>query len=238
MQPSGSPDPASPTVLRDPAGPGQPDGSTPAEGPAPGNGSPEAGSPPGTGSGAGEGSASRGLRRAVGNRRRALLAAAVALPLAAGLAVAVRPDPAPRPPAAAPGDGCVVGSWTVESYTEDVPLAQLGTVRFTGSGARTVLRADGTGSTDYGTATVYRARVNGRLVTLTVAGTVRYRYRATGGMFTSTDPVSNARSTVSVDGRAVTAAPLTVNPEPAGYTCAGGVLTQSTGSYRIRLRRD
>lgn len=166
------------------------------------------------------------------------LAGAAVLSVAAVATAVAWPSAAPRPATAGPtGDACLVGTWRVESYSEDVPLAGSGTVRFTGSGARTTLRADGTGETDYGTGTVYRATVNGRRVTLTISGNVRYRYRTRGGTLLVSDVVPAARSAVAVDGRAVTATPLHVNADPAGYTCAGTSMTQSTSAYRARYRR-
>ncbi|WFE25654.1 hypothetical protein O7623_20010 [Solwaraspora sp. WMMD791] len=138
------------------------------------------------------------------------------------------------------GDPCVVGSWQVDDYQEDVALPEpFGRTRFTGTGpgARVELRADGHGRTDYGDGTTFAGVVSGIALTLTVTGEVSYRYRAVDGTVAFTDVVADGTVTLSGAGLAPQRDALTAEFEPASYECDGDTLVQQTSLYTARMSR-
>lgn len=141
---------------------------------------------------------------------------------------------------AAGGDPCVVGSWQVDDYQEDLALPEpFGRTRFTGTGpgARVELRADGHGTTDYGDGTTFGGVVSGIALTLTVTGQVTYRYRAVDGTVAFTDVVADGTVTLSGAGLAPQRDALTADFDPASYDCSGDTLTQQTALYSARMSR-
>jgi hypothetical protein len=144
----------------------------------------------------------------------------------------------PAPGAKALVDRCVVGTWRTDRYQEDVPVAGVGSVRFTGQGAQVRLAADGTGVTDYGSGTTYTATINGVGYRLAVSGTVRFGYRTDNGTVSFTGVTANGTEilTRTDTGQQVTDA-LSGSSDPARYTCAGDQLVEFTNQYRAELHR-
>jgi hypothetical protein len=140
--------------------------------------------------------------------------------------------------AAALVDECVVGTWRMSHYEEDVPVAGFGTVRFTGEGAEVRLKDDGTGVTDYKDGTTFNATLGGVVYKLVVTGTVSFGYRTNNGAVSFTGVTASGKETLtrSDTGQQVSQ-DLTGNSDPASYTCSGDSLTEFTNQYRAEMRR-
>ncbi|HYN94822.1 MAG TPA: hypothetical protein VES42_13315, partial [Pilimelia sp.] len=125
------------------------------------------------------------------------------------------------------------------SHREDVPVAGVGTVTFTGgAGASTVYAADGTGTTSYPPGTAFEGRTGGRTVRLVVAGVVTYGFAARDGTLSFRAVRSRASATVFVDGRrSGSPTPFVAGDDPATYACTGGTLVQRTALYETTLTR-
>jgi hypothetical protein len=140
-------------------------------------------------------------------------------------------------------DECVVGSWEMTSYNEDVPT-QVGTVplALAGKGAAMRFSKDGRGVQDFGTGTQFSGTVTASgqnaKVNLEIKGTVRYDFRTNDGVMS----FSNLQS----DGKATVYTPLTGqsttqdfkgSSDPSKYTCSGDKMTMSTSAYQSELKR-
>jgi hypothetical protein len=170
----------------------------------------------------------------------ALSATLVVLVVAIVVVVVARSGDARRTGAAgAVVDSCVVGTWKVTAYHEDVPVNGVGTVRFTGAGFEVRLRADGSGVTDYhDSGTTFKAEINSIPYTLVVTGTVRFDFRADAGSvsFSHLRPTGKEKLTNDKTGQSETL-DLQGSGEPASYTCAGNALIEFTGQYRAEMSR-
>ena len=135
-------------------------------------------------------------------------------------------------------DRCVVGTWTVTKYTEQVPIAGVGDVTFTGKGAEVRLRGNGTGTTDYRNGTTYTATISGVNYRLVVTGTVTFTFRTGAGTVTFTDVKANGKETITrEDTGASETADLVGNLSPASFTCGGNSMVESTNRYRSEMAR-
>jgi hypothetical protein len=135
-------------------------------------------------------------------------------------------------------DECVIGTWRMSHYEEDVPVKDIGNVKFTGEGAEVRLRADGTGVTDYKDGTTFDATVGGVAYKLVVTGTVSFGYRTSNGTVSFSGVTASGQETLTRTdtGQQVTQE-LTGSSDPASYTCSGDSLTEFTNQYRAELRR-
>jgi len=148
----------------------------------------------------------------------------------------------PTPKEASPPlvDPCVVGTWQVDSYEEDIALEEpFGRTRFSGvgPGARVELREDGSGTTDYGDGTTFEGFVAGTVVTLTVSGQVTYRFRALDGTVSFSDVDADGTVTLSAPGLDSESQTLVVDFDPASYQCDGDTMTQSTTLYTAEMSK-
>jgi hypothetical protein len=140
--------------------------------------------------------------------------------------------------AAALVDECVVGTWRMSHYEEDVPVAGVGTVKFTGEGAEVRLKDDGTGVTDYKDGTTFNATLGGVVYKLVVTGTVSFGYRTNNGAVSFTGVTASGKETLTrTDTGQQVSQDLTGSSDPASYTCSGGSLTEFTNQYRAEMRR-
>jgi hypothetical protein len=140
--------------------------------------------------------------------------------------------------AAALVDECVVGTWRMSHYEEDVPVAGFGTVKFTGEGAEVRLKDDGTGVTDYKDGTTFNATLSGVVYKLVVTGTVSFGYRTNNGAVSFTGVTASGKETLTrTDNGQQVSQDLTGNSDPASYTCSGDSLTEFTNQYRAEMRR-
>jgi hypothetical protein len=145
---------------------------------------------------------------------------------------------------ASPGlvDDCVVGTWSMTSYSENVPVPNVGTVPFKlqGKGAVMTFGADGKGKQDYGSGTNFAgdATVSGTTVTinLKVEGDITYDFRTSGGTMTFSDLVSNANATVSAAGQEETDK-FDGSDDASKYTCQADRMTMTTSDYTMQLSK-
>jgi len=141
-------------------------------------------------------------------------------------------------------DQCVVGTWTMTSYTEDVPVPQVGTVPFAldGKGATMKFGKDGKGVQDFGTGTNFKGdvTVSGQTVaiTLKVNGQLTYDFRTNDGVMSYSNLTSNAKYTVSAaaTGQSETD-DFAGSTDPSKYTCSGDKMTMSTSVYQSELKK-
>jgi hypothetical protein len=141
-------------------------------------------------------------------------------------------------------DDCVVGTWKMTSYSENVPVPNVGTVPFKlkGTGAVLTFGADGKGKQDYGTGTNFAgdATVSGTSVTinLKVTGDITYDFRtSSSGTMTFSNLVSNAKATVSAGGQEESD-DFDGSDDPSKYTCQGTRITMSTSDYTMQLSKS
>jgi hypothetical protein len=135
-------------------------------------------------------------------------------------------------------DNCVVGTWKMNAYSEDVPVDGVGTVKFTGQGAQVRLRADGTGVTDYGSGTTFTGTISGVTYKLVVSGTVKFDYKAKDGTVSFSNLSASGKETVTRSGTDQQfTQDLTGSSDPANYTCAGDTMVEYTDQYRAEMGR-
>jgi hypothetical protein len=159
---------------------------------------------------------------------------------------AAGPGPASGSPRASAGtsavpavDACVVGRWKVTSHQETVGIPNVGTVTFTGGqDAVLLLKADGTGTTDYGSGTTFTGKANGRTITLIISGTVTYRFHTANGTVSFSDVQSAAEGVVKLDGSEIGREKFQASDDPAKYTCNSTRLTESTNLYETVMARE
>src|SRR5262249_44827817 len=124
-------------------------------------------------------------------------------------------------------DECVVGTWETTSYTEEVPVPQVGPVPFslTGKGATMKFGKDGKGVQDFGTGTNFTGNVTASgqtvKVNLKITGDVKYDFRTNDGGMTFSNLVSNGKATVSAPSIGFTQTEdFKANNDPSNYTCS------------------
>jgi hypothetical protein len=167
----------------------------------------------------------------------AILVAAIVVVAVVRASGRSNPSTAGSTEAASLVDECVVGTWRMTHYQEDVPVQNVGNVRFTGDGAEVRLRADGTGVTDYKDGTTFNATVDGVTYTLVVTGTVSFGYRTSNGTFSFSDVTASGAETLTrTDTGQQVKQDLAGSSDPASYTCSGDSLTEFTNQYRAEMR--
>jgi hypothetical protein len=140
-------------------------------------------------------------------------------------------------------DKCVVGSWTMTSYSENVPIDQVGNVPFTLSGPGSKFTFDSKGKVveDYGSGTVFTGNVTQAGTTvpvkLTISGTVSGDIGTNNGAMSYANLKSTAKAVVSAAGQNQTQ-PFTASTDPSNYTCSGDKMTLSTSTYKEELKRS
>jgi hypothetical protein len=128
------------------------------------------------------------------------------------------------------------------TYSEDVPIQQVGTVPFklSGQGATLTFDKDGKSVEDFGKGTKFTGNVTEAgstvPVTLTVSGTVTATVGTNNGAMSYTHLQSTAKAVVSAAGQNQTQ-PFNGNSDPSNYTCSGNKLTLSTSTYNEELKR-
>jgi hypothetical protein len=146
--------------------------------------------------------------------------------------------PAPSESSVADVDGCLVGRWRVTSQREDVAVPNVGRVAFTGSGAQTELRPDGTGRTDFGDGTLFKGTLNGRTIRLEVRGELTFRFTARDGTISVRNTTSRASAQIFVDGLPYGGSEaFEVTEDPASYECLGNIMIERTGVSETRFTR-
>jgi hypothetical protein len=99
------------------------------------------------------------------------------------------------------------------------------------------LRADGTGTYDYGSGVVYRGTISGQSVTITFSGTVTFSFKTVDKAITYSNPSANGEAVVKVNGTTTTSIPLDMDTKPSSYECSSGSLTLSSDLVTTELRK-
>jgi hypothetical protein len=134
-------------------------------------------------------------------------------------------------------DPCLVGTWRTTEDRQHLDVPGVGTVEVVGSGVEVHIGPDGSDRQEYGSAAPYSSTVNGKLLEITVTGTVRGTIRTGGGIISFQDMSASGTVTATVDGTVVTSAPLTPGTDPVSYTCAADRLTERGPQYTVTLAR-
>ncbi|MDI1461230.1 M48 family metalloprotease [Catellatospora sp. KI3] len=137
----------------------------------------------------------------------------------------------------ATAQSCLVGDWTETSDILDLDIADVGTVRFTGSGTRQSFHADGTITIDYAQATPLRATSTGHLLEITVQGGASGSYRADGSTITYGDWTPRGTVVTRLDGTVLASADLPASASPEQYSCAGETMLLYGSDYQVELTR-
>jgi hypothetical protein len=135
-------------------------------------------------------------------------------------------------------DQCVVGTWELTSYREDVSVPQVGPVPFSldGKGATMKFNKEGKGVQDFGDGTEFTGDVNGATVTLKITGDISFDFRTNDGVMSYSNMVSNSKAIVSAAGSSQTE-DFKGSTDPSKYTCSGDKMTMSTSLYQSELKR-
>jgi hypothetical protein len=139
-------------------------------------------------------------------------------------------------------DQCVVGVWQMTSYSEDVPVPNVGSVPFTlsGNGAKMTFGKDGKGIQDFGAGTNFVGNVTQAGTTVPVnlqlSGKVTYDFRTNDGVMSFSNMVSQGKATVSAGGQSQSQ-DYKGDTDPSKYICNGDKMTMSTSAYQSELKR-
>jgi hypothetical protein len=140
------------------------------------------------------------------------------------------PSPTPNPAA------CVIGSWRVtdQQVVNNINGQQ---VVFTGSGATSTFRPDGTYTSNYNNVHL-NANVNGVEWSEVVQGTVTGHWAIDNGDLSSSSVTSNGTETLYEDGTYNNSGPLETLPVAAPYQCSGNTFRESfpTGGSAVATR--
>jgi len=147
-------------------------------------------------------------------------------------------------PGAALVDACVVGTWDMTSYTEDVPIQGVGSVPFSlvGSGPIVKFSKEGKGSQEFGSGVNYSGNVTQSgttaKVNLKLTGAIKFDFRTNDNVMSFSNMTSTAKGTVSVPatGQSQTDA-YNGDTNPSKYTCSGNTMTMSTSTYKAELKK-
>ena len=141
-------------------------------------------------------------------------------------------------------DQCVVGTWEMTSYREDVAVPEVGPVPFTltGKGATMKFTKDGKGVQDFGDGTTFTGdvTVSGQSATinLKITGDIKYDFRTNDGVMSYSNLVSTGKATVSAPATGQTETEdFKGSSDPSKYTCKDDKMTMSTSLYQSELKR-
>jgi hypothetical protein len=133
------------------------------------------------------------------------------------------PSASPSPTLAADLDPCLIGTW--KSVNANV-INQINgqPTEFIGQGPTATYRANGTGKTDYGKRTVFRATVNGNKWTYIITGYIAWHWRIRGGEERDSHPREHGTLALFDNGVYNNGGPLRLGSGPGRYTCSGNTL--------------
>jgi hypothetical protein len=141
-------------------------------------------------------------------------------------------------------DKCVVGTWEMTAYTEQVPVDGVGNVPFKldGKGATLTFSKDGKGVQDFGDGTNFVGAVSASGtsvdVNLKITGALKYDFRTNDGVMSYSHLTSDAKYTISSAVTTPTAEDtLPGSSDPSKYNCDGSKMTMSTSSYSSELHK-
>jgi hypothetical protein len=150
----------------------------------------------------------------------AALAAFCAFTVACGVA------PAAAKPAI--GDSCLVGAWVLQHEESSSGYTYNGTpVPVSGlAGARMTLGADGGETLVFdGSGALVGTAADGRVLSITIGGSVTYHFHADGHRYTETGTVTSLPTTATIGGASVTNFESHNSPGTGTYQCSTHTLT-------------
>jgi hypothetical protein len=178
----------------------------------------------------------------LGNHGGNIPLAKQSLAAAPGQSTTLRQQAAP-PPSASPSpttalDSCLVGNWKA-SAVDLLNTINGAPVQFTGGGTRLTVRPDGSAVSDW-PGVVLTATVNGDSWTDVLRGTATMHLETYGGsmLVSGVTPSKNAEWTLYDNGVYNNSGPLTVEPGPTRYTCAGNSLREFPDNGSLELARQ
>ena len=154
-------------------------------------------------------------------------APAVAAAAPSGPAVSAAPS------AATVVDRCVVGEWTVTSWSVRSQTVDLST----DAGGIMRLGADGRGTWEFGSGVTLNGTFQDVKSEDLVTGRVDFSFRTTGQSFSFQDVRSDVREVLSQSGAKPSNNQIEINLGVAEYTCAGDALRLKVGGYDIKAGR-
>jgi len=168
--------------------------------------------------------------------------AATGLPASANQ-ISTNPATSPPPPTSADPassvpaglDPCVIGTWTETAAESHLTLASGTTVVLTARGMIRQLRADGTGSDDYGTGYVLTGIVptgplKGQRIDLTITGTATFIYQTANGTIQLSNVTIIGTQTTRINGEVKDNSALKYTSDPDRYTCQADTMTTTNVS--------
>jgi serine/threonine protein kinase len=108
---------------------------------------------------------------------------------------------------------------------------------FIGQGPTATYRANGTGKTDYGKRTVFRATVNGNKWTYVISGYITWHWRIKDGKETDSHPREHGTLALFDNGVYNNGGPLRLAAGPGRYTCSGSTLQSFSNTGSATLTR-
>jgi hypothetical protein len=143
------------------------------------------------------------------------------------------PPPSAAPTTSAAVDRCVVGDWAVTSWRVTHSQAELATE----AGGIVQLRADGTGSWDFGSGVTLTGTVEDIEAEDLITGRIDFVFRTSGQSFNFLNIRSDVREVISRPGRNTVNRQLPFEPTVAEYTCAGNAIRLKVGTYDVQMGR-
>lgn len=139
------------------------------------------------------------------------------------------------PAAAKPaiGDSCLVGSWVLDHEENRSGYLYSGTpVPVTGlAGVRLTLGSDGLETEVFdGSAPLVGTTADGRVLSITIGGSVTYHIRADGHQYTETGTETNLPTNATIGGVRIADYQSHNSPGTGNYQCSNRSLTSSGGS--------
>ncbi|MFC6020490.1 Hsp70 family protein [Plantactinospora solaniradicis] len=144
------------------------------------------------------------------------------------------PTPAPTPSSAI--DFCLVGTWRETSNTVDFGFQGV-QVTMKASGAIRRHWPDGRGVTQFGKATTWTGRLNGRRYEVITGGTLKFKLRTGDGEMFGQNTGASGTIIGRINGRERWREPLRAAVGSSSYACSGDVLSISVDKRDIELRR-
>jgi hypothetical protein len=143
------------------------------------------------------------------------------------------PPPSAAPDTSSAVDRCVVGEWAVTSFrvrSSNVDLT-------TDAGGIFRLRADGSGTWDFGSGIILTGTVQGIRSEDLVTGRVDFDFQTAGQSFTFQNIRSDVREVLEQSGRDPVNRQVPFALGVGEYTCAGGALRLKVDNYDIQMGR-
>jgi hypothetical protein len=146
------------------------------------------------------------------------------------------PSASPSPTLAADLDPCLIGTWkginaTVLNQINGQPT------EFIGQGPTATYRANGTGKTDYGKRTVFRATVNGDKWTYVISGYITWHWKVKDGKDTASHPREHGTLSLFDNGVYNNGGPLRLAAGPGRYTCSASTAQFFSDSGSVTMTR-